>query len=80
MRLWILLKMLCSKVLAIFNLLLPSSLLDELSIDERDSDGFISRRSVCRSRNSSYNSIDSSLVTVGYQLRYLALLYTRAAN
>ena len=49
----------------------PSLLLDELSIDERDSDGFISRLIlvVC----SSYNLIDSSLITLGYQLHFLAL-------
>jgi hypothetical protein len=41
--------------------LLPSSLLDELSIDERDSDRFISRLVVCRSSDS---SCDSSLLTV----------------
>ena len=39
---------------------LPSLPLDELSIDERDSDGFISRLVVCR-------SIDSSLLTLDYQ-------------
>ena len=52
----------------------PSLLLDELSIDERDSNCFVSRSLVCRSSDSSYNSTDSSLVTVGYQLHFLALL------
>ena len=49
---------------------LPSSLLDELLVNERDSDCFISRRLVCRSSDTrtSYNLTDSSLVTVGYQL------------
>ena len=53
---------------------LPSSLLDELLMDKRDSDGFISRRIVCRTSDSSYNSTGSPVVTVGYQLRFLALL------
>ena len=56
---------------------LPSSLLDELSIDERDSDGFISRVIVCSSSDS---STDSSQITVGYQLRFLALFCTRSAD
>ena len=51
----------------------PSSLLDELSIDKRDSDGFISRLVVRSSSDSSYNLTDSSQITVGYQLRFLAL-------
>ena len=51
---------------------LSSSLLGELSMDKRDNDHFISRRLVCISSDSSYNSSDSSLVTVGYQLRCLA--------
>ena len=52
----------------------PSSLLDELSIDERDSDGFISRIVVCSSSDSSCNVTDSSQIIVGHQLRFLALL------
>jgi hypothetical protein len=42
---------------------LLSSLLDELSIDERDSDHFISRL-VCRSSDSFCNSTESSRLTV----------------
>ena len=33
----------------------------KLSMDKRDSDGFFSRRLVCRSSDRSYNSTDSSL-------------------
>ena len=43
---------------------LPSSLLDELLVNKRDSDGFFSRRLVSRSSDRSYNSTDSSLNTV----------------
>ena len=39
---------------------LPSSLLDQLSVDKRDSNGFFSSRLVCRTRDSSYNSTDPS--------------------
>ena len=48
---------------------LPSSLVDELFIDKRDSERFISRRlSIVRFKSSdTYNSNDSSLITVGYQ-------------
>ena len=46
----------------------------ELLIDKSDSDGFISRLVVCSSSDSSYNMTDSSLISVGYQLRFLALL------
>jgi hypothetical protein len=53
---------------------LPSSSLDELSIDEMDSDQFISRLAVYRPSDSSYDSTDSSLLTVDYQLRFLGLL------
>ena len=42
-------------------------------MDKRDSNGFFSRRLVCRSSDSSYNSTDLSLVTVDYQLRFLPL-------
>ena len=66
---WISLKTLRSKVLATF-----ADHHDELSIDERDSDGFISRLVVCSSSDSSWNLTDSSQITVGYQLRFLALL------
>jgi hypothetical protein len=44
-----------------------SSLLDELSIDERDSDRFVSIFVVCSTSDSSYNPTDPSLV--GYQLQ-----------
>ena len=50
---------------------LPSSFLDELSMDKIDNDGFFSRRLVCRSSDRSYNLTDSSLVIVNYQLRFL---------
>ena len=66
--------MLYSKILATFDD--QSCLLqffDELSVDKRDSDHFISRTIVRRSSDSSYNCTDSSLVTVGYQLHFLAL-------
>jgi hypothetical protein len=53
---------------------LPSLLLDELSIDERDSDRLISSLVVCRSSNSSCNLTDSSLLTVDCELCFLALL------
>jgi hypothetical protein len=47
---------------------LPSSLLDELSIDEKDSDRFLSRFVVCRSTSdSSCNSTDS-IITVHCRL------------
>ena len=51
---------------------LPSSLLDQLSVDKRDSGGFFSSRLVCRTSDSSYNSTDSSLVTVDYQQSFMA--------
>ena len=47
----------------------------------RDGDRFISSRLAYRYSNSSYNWTESSLVTVGYQLRFLALLHpTRSAD
>ena len=46
---------------------LPSSLLDELSVNKTDSDDFFSRRLLCSSSDSSYKSTDSSLDTVDYQ-------------
>ena len=62
------LKTLYSKVLARFaDHLCLTSLLDELSMDKRDSDGFFSRRLAYRTNDRSYNSTDSSLVTVDYQ-------------
>ena len=54
------------------------SLFVELRIDESDSNRFI--RLLCRSSDSYYNSTDSLLVTVGYQLRFLALLCNRSAD
>ena len=66
--------MICSKVLARFadhRCLL--SLLDELSMEKRDSNGFFSRRLACRTSDGTYNSTDSSLVTVDYQQNFLAL-------
>ena len=61
---------------------LPFSLLDELSINERDSDRFIKGLVVCRSSDSSCNSTDSSLLSVDYQLRFLATFFvcTRSAD
>ena len=41
--------------------LLPSSLLDELSVNKRDREGFYSRNLVGRSSDRSYNLTDSSL-------------------
>ena len=41
------------------------------------SDGFTSRIVVCSSSDSSYNLTDTSLISVGYQLHFLALLCTR---
>ena len=65
-----LLKMLYSKVLVTF----AGVILDELSMDKRDSNHFISRRLVCRYiAIVLYNWTDSSLVTVGYQLHLLSL-------
>ena len=66
-------KTVCSRVLATyagFLRFLMSSL-----IDERDSDCFISRFVECSSSDSSYCLTDLSmlLVTIGYQLRFLAL-------
>ena len=40
-------------------------------MDKRDSDHFILNRIVCESSDNSYNS---TLVTVGYQLHFLVLL------
>ena len=59
---------------------LPSSLLDQLSVDQRDSDGFFSSRLVCRTSNSSYNSTDSSLVTVDYQQSFVACVCSITAD
>ena len=51
---------------------LPSLLIDEFSMDKRDSDSFFSRRLACRTNDRSYSSTDSSLVTVDYQQSFLA--------
>ena len=51
---------------------LPSLLLDEVSMDKRDSDGLFSWRLAYRTNDGSYNSTDSSLVTVDYQESLLA--------
>ena len=53
---------------------LPSSLLDELSMYKRDSDGFFSRRLVCRYSDSSYNLTDLTLV-IDHWLRFLPLAF-----
>ena len=50
---------------------LPSSLLDELSMDKRGSNGFFSRWLVCRSSDRSYNPTSSSLVVANCQLHFL---------
>ena len=77
--------MLRSKVLVTFadHHAWPSSLLDDLSIDERDSNGFISRLVMC---SSSDNLTDSSQITVGCWFLFCADLactwhyYQRACN
>ena len=50
----------------------PSLLLGQLSVNKRDSDGFFSSKLECRTSDSSYNSTDSSLVTVDYQQSFVA--------
>ena len=52
---------------------LPSLFLDELTMDKRDSGCFFSKRLACRTNDRSYNLTDSTLVTVDYQQRFLAL-------
>ena len=60
---------------------LPSSLLDELLMDKSDSDGLFSRRLACRTNDRSYNSTDSSLVTVDYlKASWLSLLCSKTAD
>ena len=59
---------------------LPSLLLDELSMDKRDSNGFFSRRLACRTNYRSYNSTDSSLVIVDYQQSFLACFLCKTAD
>ena len=68
-------KTLCSKVLLTFADLLR--FLTSSRLMKRDGEHFISRLVVYSSSDSSYNSTDSSLVIVGYRLRFLALLCTR---
>ena len=75
---WISLKTLRSNVLA--TLLTTVAffacfLMIELLIDERDSNGFISRIVVtkCVALANMYNFTDSTLITVGYRLCFLAL-------
>ena len=58
---------------------LPSLLLDQLSEDKRDSDGFFSCRLVCRTSDSSYNSTDSSLVT-DYKQTFMACDCSKTAD
>ena len=50
---------------------LPSLLLNELSMNERDSDGFFSKRLVCGTSDISYNLTGSSLVMANYQLSFV---------
>ena len=52
---------------------LPSSLLNELSMNKRYSNGFFSRRLVCRTCGSYYHSTGSSLVIANCQLKLCAL-------
>ena len=59
---------------------LPSSLLDKLFMDKRDSNGFFSRRLTCRTSNMFNHSTDSSLVTVDYQQRASWLSFSVVAN
>ena len=69
---WISLKMLCSPVLASFAF--SRCLHYEFSIyrmNVGDSDGFFSRRLVCRSSDRSYNSTGSSLIIANCQQCFL---------
>ena len=77
---WISLKTLCSKVLVKFadHLCLLRFLMN--SRWTRDSDGFFSRRLVCRTNNRSYNSTDSSLITVDYQQSLLPFFFCKTAD
>ena len=60
---------------------LPSSLLDKLSVNKRDSDGFFSRRLPCRSSDRSYNLTDSvlNIVTVSYSRLLDFFMHTNSA-
>ena len=62
------------------DLLITSVLLDELSMDKRDGDGFFSTRLACRTNDRSCSSTDSSLVTVDYQQSLLALFLRKTAD
>ena len=59
---------------------LPSLLLDELSMDKRNSDGFFSIRLACKTSDRSNHSTNSSLVTVDYQQRFLACFVCVSAD
>ena len=59
---------------------LPSLLLNELSTNKRYSDGFFSRRLLCRSCGSSYNSTGSSLVIANCQLKLCVLFVIVCQN
>jgi hypothetical protein len=86
LNVWISLKMLCSKGTFADHHCLLNLLLDKLSIDERESDRFISRLVVCRSSDSSSNLTDSSLFTVDYisttlpNLGFTFFVCTRSAD
>ena len=71
---WILLKSLCLKVLATFadHLYLLHFLAN--SVNKRDSNDLLSRRLVGRFSDMSYNSTDSSLNIVNWQLAWLGFL------
>jgi hypothetical protein len=56
---------------------LPSTLPGELSMERMNISGLFSRYEVCSFSDSCYNS---SLVTVDYQLSFLAILCTRSAD
>jgi hypothetical protein len=56
---------------------LPSKLPGELSMETMNISGLFSRYEVCSFSDSCYNS---SLVTVDYQLSFLAILCTRSAD
>ena len=60
---------------------LPSSLLDKLSMDKRDSNGFFSRRLVCRPSDRSYNSTNSTDSTsTGHSKLWTTLLSLQTCN
>jgi hypothetical protein len=59
---------------------LPSALSGEFSMERMNISGLFSRYKVCSFSDRCYNSTNSSLITVGYQLRFLALLCARSAD